>query len=153
MNAPSRFELFELDAGEAKLTVVEDTKIPNAATITINKEDHTLANMLKTLVLPLYPLDDQTNDEWLNSQLEQLDYVIFSGYRVPHPLEPACVIKVQTNGSKTPIEAVQDACQKLLQTLAEIKRNFQGEIIKAKGRGGDVGMGAGEDEFDFNWVG
>lgn len=26
----------------------EDTKIPNAATLTINKEDHTLANMLRS---------------------------------------------------------------------------------------------------------
>jgi len=31
-----------------RLTVEEDTKIPNAATITINKEDHTLANMLRS---------------------------------------------------------------------------------------------------------
>lgn len=28
----------------------EDTKIPNAATLTINKEDHTLANMLRSCV-------------------------------------------------------------------------------------------------------
>lgn len=28
----------------------EDTKIPNAATVTINKEDHTLANMLRACV-------------------------------------------------------------------------------------------------------
>ena len=33
-----------------RLTVAEDTKIPNAATITINKEDHTLANMIKASV-------------------------------------------------------------------------------------------------------
>lgn len=73
MNAPSRTETFILAEGEAKyverahaprqprhtadtlrspsrscrLSVEEDTKIPNAANITINKEDHTLANMLR----------------------------------------------------------------------------------------------------------
>jgi len=31
-----------------RLTVEEDTKIPNAATVTINKEDHTLAGMLRS---------------------------------------------------------------------------------------------------------
>lgn len=36
---------------ECRLEVVEDTKIPNAATITINKEDHTLANMLRSCVV------------------------------------------------------------------------------------------------------
>ena len=35
-----------------RLSVAEDTKIPNAATITINKEDHTLANMIKAFVPP-----------------------------------------------------------------------------------------------------
>lgn len=33
-----------------RVEVVEDTKIPNAATLTINKEDHTLANMLRSCV-------------------------------------------------------------------------------------------------------
>lgn len=33
-----------------RLTVEEDTKIPNACTVTINKEDHTLANMLRGCV-------------------------------------------------------------------------------------------------------
>ncbi|KAL8293637.1 hypothetical protein RQP46_000338 [Phenoliferia psychrophenolica] len=122
MNAPSRFELFVLADGESKLTVDEDTKIPNAATITINKEDHTLANMLR-------------------SQLLLLPYVIFSGYRVPHPLEPRVVLKVQTDGSRTPIQAVQSACDDLIRTLASMKNQFQNEVLKAKAReDGDGGM-------------
>jgi hypothetical protein len=37
--------------------VLEDTKIPNAATIKIFKQDHTLANMIRSYVLsPLSPL-------------------------------------------------------------------------------------------------
>ena len=40
-----------------RLSVEEDTKIANAATITINKEDHTLANMLRSCVPPSFPID------------------------------------------------------------------------------------------------
>ncbi|KAI9620007.1 hypothetical protein H4Q26_013989 [Puccinia striiformis f. sp. tritici PST-130] len=44
MNAPNRYELYTLGEGESKLLIDEDTKIPNACTVTVNKEDHTLAN-------------------------------------------------------------------------------------------------------------
>jgi DNA-directed RNA polymerase II subunit RPB11 len=64
--------------------VIEDTKIPNAATFTINKEDHTLASMLR-------------------SQLLLNESVIFAGYKVPHPLEPKFILKIQTDGSETPV--------------------------------------------------
>jgi len=36
--------------------------------------------------------------------------VRFAGYRRPHPLEDMVEIKVQTNGEKTPAEAVIDVC-------------------------------------------
>ncbi|KAK4705414.1 DNA-directed RNA polymerase II subunit RPB11, partial [Phenoliferia sp. Uapishka_3] len=132
MNAPSRFELFVLADGESKLTVDEDTKIPNAATVTINKEDHTLANMLR-------------------SQLLLLPYVIFSGYRVPHPLEPRVVLKIQTDGSFTPIQAVQQACDDLIRTLASMKNQFQNEVLKARARddGNDGGMEGMEGGMAF----
>jgi DNA-directed RNA polymerase II subunit RPB11 len=58
MNAPDRFELFILPEGVKKsinpsslltvrVTLEPDSKIPNAATITFEKEDHTLGNMLR----------------------------------------------------------------------------------------------------------
>lgn len=69
MNAPDRFELFVIPEGKRKLVstvdilhvsfsnllnvithrveMEEDTKIPNAATFKIEREDHTLANMLR----------------------------------------------------------------------------------------------------------
>ncbi|KAM0749905.1 DNA-directed RNA polymerase II [Meredithblackwellia eburnea MCA 4105] len=112
MNAPPRYELFALADGEPKLTVDEDTKIPNAATITVNKEDHTLANMLR-------------------AQLLLLDYVTFAGYRIPHPLEPRVVIKIQTDGSCTPIQAVQAACDELIRALVVVKNQFSNEVNRA----------------------
>ena len=39
MNAPPTFESFLLFEGEKKITREQDTKVPNAAVFTINKED------------------------------------------------------------------------------------------------------------------
>jgi len=66
MNAPERHELFVLEDGEKpcvnyltsiptnppqpythSVEVTEDTKIPNAATIKVLKQDHTLGNMIR----------------------------------------------------------------------------------------------------------
>lgn len=47
MNAPPAYESFLLDEGEKKVLIEKDTKVPNAAVFTFNKEDHTLGNLLK----------------------------------------------------------------------------------------------------------
>jgi DNA-directed RNA polymerase II subunit RPB11 len=47
MNAPAAFESFLLFEGEKKINIEKDTKVPNAAVFTFNKEDHTLGNLLK----------------------------------------------------------------------------------------------------------
>ena len=49
MNAPPTFESFLLFDGEKKITREQDTKVPNAAVFTINKEDHTLGNMIRSV--------------------------------------------------------------------------------------------------------
>ncbi|CAH7681024.1 DNA-directed RNA polymerase [Phakopsora pachyrhizi] len=142
MNAPNRYELYTLGEGELKLTIDEDTKIPNACTLTINKEDHTLANMLR-------------------AQLLQLPYVIFSGYKVPHPLEPKFIIKVQTDGSSTPIQAIQESVKSLILILGKMRVSFQNEFRLAKAVGlsddqndndlvGGVGLGGGGLNGRFN---
>ncbi|XP_064449257.1 DNA-directed RNA polymerase II subunit RPB11-a isoform X1 [Mirounga angustirostris] len=50
MNAPPAFESFLLFEGEKKITINKDTKVPNACLFTINKEDHTLGNIIKSAV-------------------------------------------------------------------------------------------------------
>ncbi|KAG2049989.1 hypothetical protein BDR06DRAFT_960684 [Suillus hirtellus] len=55
MNAPNRFELFVLEDGEKPVEVTEDTKIPNAATFKIVKQDHTLGNMIRAYVSTKHP--------------------------------------------------------------------------------------------------
>ncbi|QRV76058.1 DNA-directed RNA polymerase II subunit RPB11 [Ceratobasidium sp. AG-Ba] len=105
MNAPNRFEMFTLADGERLIEVIEDTKIPNAATFKIAKQDHTLAGMIR-------------------AQLLSNEAVIFAGYKVPHPLEPYVIIKVQTNGSFTPSQVLLDACNSLIRMITDIKTQF-----------------------------
>ncbi len=124
MNAPPRYDSFVLGDDEKKLVPQEEAKISNAATFTFNKEDHTLANMLRAQLL-------------LNK------HVIFAGYRVPHPLEPRVEIKVQTDGEKTPHQVLRTATEELILVLAETKKQFKSEVLKAKtrGEGADEGYG------------
>jgi len=132
MNAPNRFEFFLLGDNEKVLDVQEDTKIPNAATFKIVKQDHTLANMIR-------------------GQLLKVSAVIFAGYKVPHPLEPYFILKVQTDGSITPQKALEEACQALIALIAELQVNFEKEfemksfdsVLGGSGLGGmEMGSGA-----------
>lgn len=131
MNAPSRFELFVLSPGESKLTITEDTKTPYSITLTLHKEDHTLANLLRSQLL-LHPATR------------------FCGYQVPHPLEPLVVIKLQTDGSLTPVLAVQEACSALIRTLVRMKREFgmavERKEMEGEGEGAYYELGGGGGE-------
>ena len=49
---PDYHELFVLKEGEKKITTIKDTKIPNAATFVVKKEDHTVGNLLRMCVPP-----------------------------------------------------------------------------------------------------
>ncbi|KAL7460606.1 hypothetical protein ACHAXS_001050 [Conticribra weissflogii] len=67
MNAPERSACFLLDDDEEKVEYSVDTKVSNAGTFTFNKEDHTVANLLRM-------------------QLLRDPAVKFAGYMHPHPL-------------------------------------------------------------------
>ncbi|KAI9458683.1 DNA-directed RNA polymerase [Lactarius psammicola] len=109
MNAPNRYELFVLDEGEKPVEVTEDTKIPNAATVKIVKQDHTLGNMIR-------------------GQLLAMPQVLFAGYKVPHPLHPYFLVKIQTDGTITPTAALEQACTKLIGTLSSLEAKFKREF-------------------------
>ncbi len=97
-NKPATWELYVLGDGQSKITMNMDTKIPNAATFTIQKEDHTLANVLRNAILS-------------NSK------VIFCGYKVPHPLDPMFLLKIQTTSDTSPIAVLKDEISKLIKTV------------------------------------
>ncbi|KAL1140076.1 hypothetical protein AAG570_000008 [Ranatra chinensis] len=83
-----------------------DTKVPNAAIFTINKEDHTLGNMIR------------------NQLLKDPD-VLFAGYKVPHPLEHKFVIRIQTTARYTPHEALIGAITDLISEISLIEERFK----------------------------
>ena len=83
MNAPPTFESFLLFDGEKKITKEQDTKVPNASIFTINKEDHTIGNLIRF-------------------QLLKDPNVLFAGYKNPHPLENKIILRIQTTSDYTP---------------------------------------------------
>ncbi|CAO1347156.1 unnamed protein product [Diamesa hyperborea] len=115
MNAPPTFESFLLYEGEKKIIKELDTKVPNAAIFTVNKEDHTLGNMIR-------------------NQLLKDPKVLFAGYKLPHPLEHKFVIRIQTTSNYSPEDAYMNAITDLMSELSLFEERFK-EAIKEKKEG------------------
>jgi DNA-directed RNA polymerase II subunit RPB11 len=71
--------------------------------------------------------------------------VLFAGYKVPHPLHPYFLLKVQTDGSITPREALDQASLKLLVKLQQMEASFKTEFA-AKAMDGGLGPAIAADE-------
>ncbi|KAL1745998.1 DNA-directed RNA polymerase [Schizophyllum fasciatum] len=127
MNQPNRYELYVLEDDERFLEVSEDTKVPNAVTVKIVKQDHTLANMLRAQLLN-------------NTQ------VLFAGYKVPHPLEPYFLLRIQTDGTLTPQTALEQACTQLLAVVASLKAKFETEFSYKQAEGPTGGVTSAMDD-------
>jgi DNA-directed RNA polymerase II subunit RPB11 len=125
MNAPDRYELLVVPEGQKKLEIRKDTKIPNAATLIIQREDHTLGNLLR-------------------AQLLAHKSVLFAGYRVPHPLVPEIEVRVQTKKESNPAKAVGDALNTLIVDLGGLKSQFEAEVAR-------VGGSSMRSEGNTNW--
>lgn len=82
--------------------------MPNAAIVKIEREDHTLANLLR-------------------AQLLKDDRVIFAAYKVEHPLFANFVLRIQTEDNYSPKEALKNACNALIAELRDILNKFQKE--------------------------
>lgn len=109
MNAPPTFESFLLFDGEKKITIEKDTKVPNAAIFTVNKEDHTLGNMIC-------------------SQLWKDPQVLFAGYKNPHPLEHKFVLRVQTTSDYLPQDALTNAITDLISEFSLLEERFKDAV-------------------------
>ncbi|KIZ05604.1 hypothetical protein MNEG_2353 [Monoraphidium neglectum] len=132
MNQPDRYERFVLPEHAKKLEYVADTKLENAGTYTVEREDHTLGNLVRM-------------------QLHRDPAVLFSGYRIPHPLEPRMLIKVQTigasagakrEGEKGPQEAFTDAVKALQGEYAELRSKMADALAVKEMEGGGGGGGS-----------
>ncbi|KAJ1979202.1 DNA-directed RNA polymerase II core subunit [Dimargaris xerosporica] len=113
MNAPDFYEMFTLPEGVKKVAVQLDPKQPNTAIFEVQKEDHTLGNIL-------------------TKRLLKDKRVLFSGYQVPHPLEHKILVRVQTTDEVSPIEAVRDSISALLVELSNIRSKFEFDLARAK---------------------
>ncbi|BFZ63472.1 DNA-directed RNA polymerase II core subunit [Saitoella coloradoensis] len=107
MNQPDRFETFYTEPDEIKLKIEPDSKLPYTVTVTFDKEDHTLGNMLR-------------------AELLQNEHVIFAGYKVNHPqLYNSFFLRVQMAEGYEPKDAIMSACTSLIVHLNDLKSRFQ----------------------------
>jgi hypothetical protein len=47
MNAPTLYDRFIVPEGQRKVSFVPDTKVASAGTFTVQREDHTLGNLIR----------------------------------------------------------------------------------------------------------
>ncbi|KAK2629967.1 hypothetical protein QTJ16_000787 [Diplocarpon rosae] len=118
MNAPDRFELFLLGDGEKKVSEASDTRTADSSVFTFNKEDHTLANILRAHLL-------------------KDPHVMFAGYKIPHPLFAKFELRIQTDGSISPKEALVNCCKALVGDMEILSREFTKEYELRKMVSGD----------------
>uniref|UniRef100_A0A5S6QI70 Probable DNA-directed RNA polymerase II subunit RPB11 n=1 Tax=Trichuris muris TaxID=70415 RepID=A0A5S6QI70_TRIMR len=112
MNAPPSFESFLLFDGEKKISAQKETKVPNAYLFIINKEDHTMGNLLKDKLL-------------------EDGKVLFAGYKQPHPLEHKIYLRVQTTPDYHPLRALNTAFLELISEVNQLEEDFR-EAIKER---------------------
>jgi DNA-directed RNA polymerase II subunit RPB11 len=104
----------------------QDTKVPNAAIFTINKEDHTLGNLIRKYAYKLHILPAFMKLIFINySQLLKDPNVLFAGYKVPHPLEHKFIVRIQTTSDYTPQDALMHAITDLLAELSLFEERFK----------------------------
>jgi len=119
------YEKFVVPEGVKRIAHARDTRVEHAATLTIQREDHTVGNLLRCALLK-----DRE--------------VTFAGYKIPHPLEYRMLVKVQTRGRRSPKQVSARALEALADEAAEGRRAFEAEAARMRGdSGGGVGVGGG----------
>jgi DNA-directed RNA polymerase II subunit RPB11 len=133
-----RHLLFTLEPGEKKIESEEDSRmsfvhvvafvdeigVPNTSIFTLNKEDHTLGNLLA-------------------ARLRSKPYINFAGYKAPHPLIAKIELRVGTDGTITPKDAIVQVCKEIVMDLEKVSQEFtkEMELFKiAKGEGNTNGL-------------
>ncbi len=98
---------FALPAGKSRIEVI-NTDSPHASVFAIWGEDHTLGNVLRHMV----SLDE---------------HVAFCGYTMPHPSLSKFHIRIQTDGTKTAIEALEAGLVRVREAAEFVRARFQEE--------------------------
>lgn len=63
---------------------------------------------------------------------------LFAGYVAPHPLQPHFLLKIQTDGTITPREALEGSARRLIGKLTTLEAKFKREFAF---KGADVAAG------------
>ncbi|KAK9154877.1 hypothetical protein Sjap_002357 [Stephania japonica] len=111
MNAPDRYERFVVPEGTKKVSYERDTKIINAASFTIEREDHTVGNILRM-------------------QLHRDPHVLFAGYKLPHPLQYKIIVRIHTTSQSSPMQAYNQAITDLDKELNHLKDVFERDSFR-----------------------
>lgn len=104
-----------------RLVIVKDTKIKDAASFIINKEDDTLGNILRMYWRATFC----SYFDHITRQLLRDKEVLFAGYRMPHPLEHSIVVKIQTTPDTTPAKALDNAISDLVAEASLLEERFK----------------------------
>jgi DNA-directed RNA polymerase II subunit RPB11 len=110
---PDSHEHILLAEGQGKVEVRDVAENPNTQLFTINKEDHTLGNLI-------------------SQRLLKHTFVEFSAYQVPHPHKYYFQMRVTTDGTMTPTEAVVKCCRDVVLDLDKLKSDFTTELTLEK---------------------
>ena len=145
-----------------RVTISPDTRVPNAATLVIEREDHTLGNMLRmrashyrtntaaaaVKTAPRSNTLTHTASRRARRQLLEDTEVTFGGYRVQHPLEPSIQVKVQTRSENPgPVQAVEEALGSLLKEVEVMEKGFKKSFDKQTNKGAKGAKATGSDGF------
>nr|KYP67938.1 DNA-directed RNA polymerase II subunit RPB11 [Cajanus cajan] len=110
MNAPDRYERFVVPEGTKKVSYERDTKIINAASFTIEREEHTIGNILRM-------------------QLHRDPNVLFAGYKLPHPLQYKIIVRIHTTSQSSPMQAYNQSINDLDREFDHLKNAFEVKCV------------------------
>ncbi|WZN65379.1 subunit Rpb11 of DNA-directed RNA polymerase II [Chloropicon roscoffensis] len=110
MNAQERYEKFVLPDDAHKVTVVKDEKVENAVAITVEREDHTIGNLIR------------------HELHRDREYVQFAGYKVEHPLEHKVKFQVKSSMDRDPVECFKDALERLSDEMSNIEQAIKKKV-------------------------
>lgn len=110
---PEAGEHIVLGEDESKILWQDVASTPNTSIFTFNKEDHTLGNLI-------------------SQRLLTYKSVLFSAYKVESPLVASFDLRVQTDGSIPPRDAIIQCCKDVIADLSQMEQSFKKEFAMRK---------------------
>jgi DNA-directed RNA polymerase II subunit RPB11 len=65
-------------------------------------------------------------------QLHEDRHVVFSGYRIPHPLENKMLVMISTDGAKGPCAAMEHCLEDLKLEFHSLRDQFNGQAASIR---------------------